>query len=99
MSSMTSDEIRGASAFVARDFQRQSKRNPSRCQRSTVSGFTSSSASRHLGRAAASTDQAALMRLENSSLHLPCRNDKLLAQTRERRFTEASSDWDLYQTC
>jgi hypothetical protein len=44
-------------------------------------------------------DQAALMRLENSSLHLPCRNDKLLAQTRERRFIEASRDWDLYQTC
>ena len=55
ISSTRSGDTRGVGDIVDRDFQRQSKRNPSRCQRSTVSGFTSSSASRHLGSTAASS--------------------------------------------
>ena len=55
ISSTRSGDTRGVDGIVDRDFQRQSKRNPSRCQRSTVSGFTSSSASRHLGSTAASS--------------------------------------------
>jgi hypothetical protein len=49
ISSTRCGDTRGVGGGVERDFQGRSKRNPSRCQRSTVSGFTSSSASRHLG--------------------------------------------------
>ena len=53
-SAMTSGSTREVWLGVFFDVQRQKSRNPSRCQRSTVSGFTSSSALRQRARRLAS---------------------------------------------
>jgi len=49
MSSMRSGASRGRGLPGLRDFKRQKRRNPWRCQRRIVSGFTSRTASRHRG--------------------------------------------------
>jgi hypothetical protein len=52
---MTSGSTREIGHLLRLDLQRQRSRNPSRCQRSTVSGFTSNRALRQCGRRLAST--------------------------------------------
>jgi hypothetical protein len=49
MSSLVSISVRRAERTCDRDLALQKRRTPSRCQRSTVSGFTRSRASRHRG--------------------------------------------------
>ena len=76
-----SGDTRGAAGQVGRDFQRHSERKPSRCQRNTVSGFPEQqrvAPPRQRGREQG--DPAALVWLENWSLHFPCRHDELLPQ-------------------
>ncbi len=62
MSATTSGSTREIGLFLFLDFQRQKSRNPWRCQRSTVSGFTSSNALRQCGRRLASRTTKPLSR-------------------------------------
>ncbi len=80
MSPATSCEMRRTGVFVDRDFQRQSKRKPSRCRRRTVSGFASR-ASRHFGSAAVSSVIKVRSWGRNiGRFHSPCGDDELLAK-------------------
>ena len=71
----------GSTALAFRDLKRQKSRNPSRCQRSTVSGFTNSRAFRQCGRRLASrTTKPRSRGLENRTFDLPRRDNELLTE-------------------
>jgi hypothetical protein len=83
MSSMVSVEMRGRDRLVALDFRFHSSRKPSRCQRRTVSGFTSRMAlCQFFTTLDRGYQQTALERSERGPLHLPRRDDQLLAEHR-----------------
>jgi len=81
MRSMTSAGRRGGGLLGWRDFQRQKRRNPSRCQCRIVSGFTSRTALRQLWTSRESrTRRPRSCGRKASALDLAGRDDQLLAE-------------------